>query len=236
MSDILTHHTAHFCPPYKILIQKLYINCTKQREEVRLFIFDTHFYINGLFALFVDKPGSACDGQTDERVLVRQPCCSTHCSAGQENCVTAVCHQGRQRLVWFVTLQISTGAGTGATRRTGKKQGRNCFSNCLRLPSSGHDHTVDSQSAYSGCCWCQSIVGGVCGSFAHRHLLYVGYLNQTSELLVGRAISNKTCFILLPRTFKCPKPKSCTLWCFCAMSCSKHSITVCWLTITKDTG
>lgn len=119
-----------------------------------------------LIFVFVNTLGSACDGKTDERVLVCQPCCSTDCSAGQENCVSAVCYQGRQRLIWFVVLWMSI----GATRQNGNKQGRTCLLNCLRLPSSRNNHIVDSQSAYSGCCWCQSIIEGVCGSFAYRYL------------------------------------------------------------------
>lgn len=43
-------------------------------------------------------PGSPRDGQVNERVLVRQPVCPTHSSAGQENRLAALCHQGNPNL------------------------------------------------------------------------------------------------------------------------------------------
>lgn len=54
-------------------------------------------------------PGSPCDGQADERVLVRQPVCPSHCSAGQENRLATLCHQGNERL----SLSFCTSAGPG---------------------------------------------------------------------------------------------------------------------------
>lgn len=66
-------------------------------------------------------PGSPRDGQIDERVLVRQPVCPTHRSAGQENRLTALCHQGNERL----SLSFCTGAGRGA-HRCMKVWGRGC--------------------------------------------------------------------------------------------------------------
>lgn len=115
----------------------------------------TFCFFNKKHCVLDDSPGSACDGQTDERVLVRQPFCSTHCSAGQENCVPAVRHQGRQRLDRLVSPQIGAGAGTGAKRPTerlseaGREETALC--NCLRLPSAGHNCTVHLQRADSVC-------------------------------------------------------------------------------------
>lgn len=60
------------------------------------------------------SPGSACDGETDAWMLVRQPVRSAHGSARQENRFSAVDHQGRQRLEPL----FRPGAGTGAARRT----------------------------------------------------------------------------------------------------------------------
>lgn len=121
--------------------------CRKHKWHFRFFFFiKKHCVLD-------DSPGSACDGQTDERVLVRQPFCSTHCSAGQENCVPAVRHQGRQRLDRLVALQIGAGAGTGATRPTERlSEGdgdETSLCNCLRLPSAGHNPTVHPQRADS---------------------------------------------------------------------------------------
>ncbi|XP_061547683.1 activin receptor type-1C isoform X1 [Phycodurus eques] len=49
--------------------------------------------------------GSACDGQTDERVLVRQPCRPSHRPAGQEDHGFTVCCQGGQRVETFLTTK-----------------------------------------------------------------------------------------------------------------------------------
>lgn len=49
---------------------------------------------------FDTPPGSARDGEADARVLVRQPVRPAHRSEGQENRVSAVGHQGGERLDW----------------------------------------------------------------------------------------------------------------------------------------
>lgn len=51
-----------------------------------------------VFSPLCHMQGAPRDGQIDERVLVRQPVCPTHRSAGQENRLTALCHQGNQNL------------------------------------------------------------------------------------------------------------------------------------------
>lgn len=51
-----------------------------------------------VFSPLCHTQGAPRDGQIDERVLVRQPVCPTHSSAGQENRLAALCHQGNQNL------------------------------------------------------------------------------------------------------------------------------------------
>lgn len=91
------------------------------------------FYIND-----VSLSGSACDGQTDERVLVLQPLRSPHRSAGQENGVSAVRHKGRQRLVRFCCPADQHRCRHWCDSTDWE---RDRLSGCLRLPSSGHTHT-----------------------------------------------------------------------------------------------
>lgn len=145
-------------------------------------------------------PGSARDGEADARVLVRQPVCPAHRSEGQENRVSAVGHQGGERLDWGPLQKSVRCAGPGP----GEAAAQLCLLDWGR-PLQDTVTLLTPLRADRECLRCLS---------AERCDMYLWLLCAQGRGVTGRlqkepyddSMCNMyTVIILLPHTFKCPR-------------------------------